>query len=122
MTAKFARNNAASSKLLPGQVMEIRHKYKNEGWSQGALARAYGVSGNQIGRIVRRESWQNLPDLDEEAAMTERLIKVGREVNDAKARMEEEVARKREQEQRGDKLLNELLDSADTPPASPLDE
>jgi hypothetical protein len=56
----FQRRNQRASKLTAGQVYEIRQKY-NEGISQGQLCREYNVSIGQIGRIVRGESWRNMP-------------------------------------------------------------
>lgn len=46
-----------SAKLDWARVREIRHRYENEGWSQGRIAREYGMSSAQVGRVVRYESW-----------------------------------------------------------------
>ena len=56
MTTFGLRNNAAR-KLTAYEVGELRRMYQ-EGATQGALAKSYGVSVGQIGRIVRGESWQ----------------------------------------------------------------
>lgn len=58
--APFSRGNTRASKLRASQVQEIRTLYA-AGHTQGALARDYGVSIVQIGRIVRFEVWQHLP-------------------------------------------------------------
>jgi hypothetical protein len=57
---KFSKGSLAAAKLTPSQVMEMRELY-NERWTQGALARRYGISVVQVGRIVRGESWQQYP-------------------------------------------------------------
>lgn len=62
--AKFTNYSRRAAKLSPTQVWEIRSKYLGtEGFSpqsQGSLAREYGISVGQIGRIVRGEAWQGL--------------------------------------------------------------
>jgi len=59
----FVKNNRrqGNRKLGYGQVEEIRVKYNN-GATQSALCREYGMSVGQIGRIVRGESWADSPD------------------------------------------------------------
>ena len=57
---KYARNNSAASKLTPSEVAKIRAQYA-QGQTQGSLCREFGVSVVQIGRIVRGEVWQHLP-------------------------------------------------------------
>jgi uncharacterized protein YjcR len=52
----FSRGNRRGAKLSPGQVLELREAYA-AGETQGSLARKYGVSVGQVGRIVRGESW-----------------------------------------------------------------
>lgn len=47
---------SASRKLTQLQVEEIR-QHAAKGITQGSMARHYGVSIGQIGRIVRGESW-----------------------------------------------------------------
>ena len=46
----------AARKLTRDQVVEIR-AHISQGITQGSLARYYGVSVGQIGRIARGESW-----------------------------------------------------------------
>lgn len=59
---KFRKNNLRSAKLNGEQVMEIRAKFAKR-VTQGQLAREYGMSVVQIGRIVRCESWAELPEI-----------------------------------------------------------
>lgn len=54
---KFRKNHTTAAKLTPEQVLEMRERYVEEGWTQGALAREYKVSVGQVGRIVRGEAW-----------------------------------------------------------------
>ena len=55
--SKFHRANVRAAKVTATEVMKIRELY-NEGWTQGRLSREFGLSIGQIGRIVRREAWQ----------------------------------------------------------------
>lgn len=76
---KFTRNNKTSSKLTASQVYDIREKY-TKGFSQGALAREYGVGVGQIGRIVRGEAWQEFAQPEdlrstELQAVAQRMVK-----------------------------------------------
>lgn len=50
----------ASAKLTSGLVRAIRQRYANERLSRANLAREYGVSKSNIGRILRRESWRHV--------------------------------------------------------------
>lgn len=58
--APFGRNNLRRSVLTASKVGEIRALYGKGHVTQGQLARDYGVSVVQIGRIVRGEVWQGL--------------------------------------------------------------
>jgi hypothetical protein len=49
--------NSRAAKMTPMNILEIREKYA-AGRTQGSLAREFGISVGQIGRIVRNESWQ----------------------------------------------------------------
>lgn len=62
--AKFSKGHTRASKLTGEDVLAIRQRYQ-DGASQGSLARAYGLSVGQIGRIVRNESWQNVSQVEE---------------------------------------------------------
>lgn len=59
ISGKFTLGHRRSAKLKPGQVLEIRRLYSEENWTQGRLAREFGMSVGQIGRIVRGEQWQD---------------------------------------------------------------
>lgn len=52
----FGKRNTKARKLDVLQVQQIRKAYE-EGATQGEIARAFGMSAVQIGRIVRGESW-----------------------------------------------------------------
>lgn len=54
---QFTKGVGGNPKLTWPKVGEIRRLYE-EGTSQGKLARMFGVGTNQIGKIVRGESWQ----------------------------------------------------------------
>jgi DNA-binding transcriptional regulator YiaG len=74
--SKFNSNNKRSAKLTAGKVLELREKYV-QGVSQGALAREFGVSVGQVGRIVRGEAWGEFyqpkdPKLEELQAVRDR--------------------------------------------------
>lgn len=76
---KFQRNHTHSSKLSPMQVLELRQRYAEEGWTQGRCARFYGISVGQVGRIVRGESWQQYTKVQsdkelEHQALEEKVI------------------------------------------------
>ena len=48
-----------NSKLKLGQVVQIRELY-GKPYSWAGLAKMFGISKRQIGRIVREESWKNI--------------------------------------------------------------
>lgn len=58
------RGNPRSAKVTPDQVLNIRRRY-TQGETQSILARDYGLSVGQIGRIVRNEAHQNLDPVPE---------------------------------------------------------
>lgn len=62
--SKFRKSNTRSAKLTGEQVLELRQRYI-AGATQGELARAYGISIGQIGRIVRGESWQDKAQVED---------------------------------------------------------
>ena len=52
--------NNPGVKLSKDQVLRIRSLYKGGETTYSRLAQAFGVGTNQIGRIVRQESWRYL--------------------------------------------------------------
>lgn len=54
--ANFGAKESRARKLTLTQVRELKGFYE-QGATQGALAKHYGISIGQIGRIVRGESW-----------------------------------------------------------------
>lgn len=99
----FGKRNMAARKLDSKKVEEIRCAY-DEGETQGSIARRYGMSAVQIGRIVRGESWNASAKVH--AQRTAPLPNTERH--------EEEVL---------DNLLNLQVatDALQAPPPSPLD-
>ncbi len=59
---------AGNRKVTSEEVFEMRRKYEAYEMTQGQLARAYGISVGQVGRIVRGESWQGSSGRRVEAA------------------------------------------------------
>lgn len=117
-SGKFHRNNRGASKLTAGDVRNIREMYGGGHYTQGQLSRDFGISVNQIGRIVRGESWQDIPEpLSDEIAANAltRLIKTQEEVN-LSNKLAEEVKRiKREQtpgQTKADDMLGEISEGA----------
>lgn len=53
-------NHIVKPNLKPEQVIEIRKLYKTGDYTQKELAKNYGVSVNQIYRIVNRKRWKNI--------------------------------------------------------------
>ena len=60
MKAPNSGENNGRVKLTATQVMEIRRAYAEEGIGQSQLARRYGVSQSQIGRIVTGQHWSEV--------------------------------------------------------------
>ena len=82
--SKFGGRNSRAAKLTIGQVREIRELYVASRASQGQLARDFGVSVVQIGRIVRGEVWQNLgpvaPTKEEMALSAQRMYELSEQI------------------------------------------
>lgn len=74
--SKFRLNNVTSAKLTPEQVLSIRERFAN-GETQGALARAFGVSVGQVGRITRGEAWQAFTQVMSESEIMARNAQAG---------------------------------------------
>lgn len=48
------------ARLTAALVLEIRRQYDEEGFGQGALAEAFGVSRKSIDNVVRRKTWAHV--------------------------------------------------------------
>jgi hypothetical protein len=66
--SRFAPGNSKAAKLTNEQILEMRQKYEGGEYSQGRLAREFGISVNHVGRIVRGESRQSVPLISAEDA------------------------------------------------------
>lgn len=83
----FGKGNSKAAELTKGQVIEILELWATGEWTQGALARRFQKSIGTIGRIVRRESHQDITmqftdtplehDQSAEASMAEFLRRQG---------------------------------------------
>lgn len=71
MTGRFGMGNSRASTLNELDVVEIREKYWQQGFTQGALARLKGVTVGTIGRVVRGETWQHVGGAGMHKAATE---------------------------------------------------
>lgn len=60
-SGRFQPRNSRSIKISNEQVFEILDKYFNQNYTQGRLAREYGVNKETIGRYIRRESRTQVP-------------------------------------------------------------
>ena len=79
---QFQRGNARASKLNNLDVLEMRQKYFDEGWTQAQCARHWHVNVNTVGRIVRGESRQAVPmPSDDPAAVQRRLMELSERIN-----------------------------------------
>ena len=105
--AKFHRKNGASAKLTASMVLDMRAEYA-EGATQGDLSRKYEISVVQVGRIVRGESWQNLPIDLSPAAKQQQLLRSLEAAEEAKALGKMEGAIAAEKERDPDRMLEEL--------------
>lgn len=108
---KLRQFNKASAKLSVADVHAIRRRYEAREATQGALARDYGVSVIQIGRIVRYESWSDLkPEATADSLQrgAEALLRVQHEV-DMQEKMEKEIALQKNLAGAGDSLVEELI-------------
>ena len=113
--AKFQQGNRRNAKLGIDAVHNIRSRYES-GVTQGQLARDYGMSANQIGRIVRGESWADLPrpqlDSYQLDAMAKRIWDQTHQEQSVLGRVQQEVKEARQEmtpgETKADKLLEEL--------------
>jgi hypothetical protein len=89
-SGKFTRGHRRSAKLTPGQVLEIRRLYSEEGWTQSRLSLTFGMSVGQIGRIVRGEQWQSYTQIPDEQEIEDRMVREpasAEEIAESQARM-----------------------------------
>lgn len=122
-SGKFQYRNSRAAKIGPAQVVEMRARYAAGRTTQGQLSREFGLSVVQVGRIVRNEVWQDLPDLPlNEAELqdsAQRLLAVQRSVSE---RLASAIVEQKEKDQAGDKMINELIGGESGPDRNPLDE
>lgn len=147
MENAFRQGNMKAAKLTPSEVIEIRQLYA-AGWTQGALCKKFCVGVNQIGRIVRGESWKTLPATlmtpEELRKSGERLLEVQREADRLRAAGIDPAGEERVQATPGlskldsaaaefarkhfgafggvEKALGELSGADIPPPKNPMDE
>lgn len=57
----FGRRNTAAAEITPTVVRAIRRRYA-QGETQRKLGLEFGLTAVHIGRIVRRECWQNVEE------------------------------------------------------------
>ena len=105
-----------SAKLSVHDIQQLRYDYAAGKANQGQLARRYKISVIQVGRITRRECWQNISDfglepLDLEAS-ARRLMAI-QEETDASKKMQAAIEEQRQENQKGDAYLNELTGDQD---------
>lgn len=100
-----------AAKLSFHDIQQLRHDYATGKATQGQLARRHKISVIQVGRITRRECWQNVPDVDLTQAdldqTLQRLLTVQDETNASK-KMQEAIAAGKAEARKGDDYLNEL--------------
>jgi len=109
---KFHVKNSKAAKLTASQVIEIRRLYAESDATQGQIARDFEISAVQVGRILRGESWQQLPatmPTREEMDMSARRLY---EMQEARKAMspQERMARDvlEEQQKHPDAMVKEL--------------
>ena len=71
---RLRRYNTRAAKLTADKVMLMRSAYAG-GATQSELSLRYGLSIGQIGRIVRGESWQQLPTVETDNEIADRLAR-----------------------------------------------
>jgi len=110
---KFTRGNEAATKLSNEQVLKLRQRYFEEGWSQGRLSREYQVSINTVGRICRGESRQKVPmpiPEEDHAAIQARLLAIQEEEDRKRlGRLEEAIQKSYTKEVKPEKDLDRLM-------------
>lgn len=61
----FKKHNTSNAKVNETIVRDIRRRFA-AGETHNALCKRYDISGVQVGRITRRESWAWVTDTEEE--------------------------------------------------------
>ncbi len=85
---RFGPKNRGGAKATVDMVIEIRQRY-DAGETQSALCKEFKLSLVQIGRIVRRESWQGVEELPSDKAIEEsasRVAALTKGITEARAR------------------------------------
>lgn len=72
---KFSQGNLRAAKLADEDIWELRRRYA-AGESQASLARDYKLHINTVGRIVRGESRQRVPQPEDHGAAQRRLLEL----------------------------------------------
>lgn len=81
----FGPGNRRAAKLTITNVLTIRERAAR-GETQGALGREFGVTAATVGRIVRREVWQQLPAAEyTDKEKEERLVRLVAEMQEKTA-------------------------------------
>lgn len=112
--SQFKPNNRYGAKITVTDVQKMRADYATGKTTQGALSRIYGISVIQIGRIIRYESWQNVPPFvlsgEDLALSANRILRIQEEAErrSAAQKMQDEIMEAREKGKTGDKYLDEL--------------
>lgn len=123
MTNNFRMQNSKAAKINAADVMKIRELY-GIGWTQSRLCREFQISIGQIGRIVRGESWQQLPKIatEEEIAQSKaralallgaEFLPEGMAPQTTLERLAADVAAEAERGKAADKALDELTADAE---------
>ena len=95
--AVFNQGNVRAGKLTPTLVHDMRLEYA-AGATQGQLARKYGISVGQVGRIVRGECWQQYTNPAAESSAPARQLspeELSREAQESATRMAQEFGLER---------------------------
>ena len=99
MSPRFEPGNTKATQVTDAQVYEIKDKYLNQGYTQGRLAREYGLSINTIGRYVRGESRQKVtppaPTLTSEElqAIAENALRIQEELTRKPVRVDKDLGK-----------------------------
>lgn len=118
-SGKFGKGNGKAAKLTVREVQEMRELYASGQATQGDLCRRFRISLVQVGRIVRGESWQDVPVLATPAELEQsarRLLALQEELTGGE-KLQQLAKQADVRGQRAQDLLNELS-KEDSPPES----